>query len=73
MPHRDIFNPLLTKEVPAFDVTLEQWDAIDYVLKYSCSDSRFAQKAHDAIWHILMTPAEIMPESQNRGMQLMRR
>lgn len=50
--HPDPFNVTLL-ESPSLAVTLEQQNVIKKVLELACSDSRFAQKAYDAIWRTL--------------------
>ena len=57
----DPFNAVLL-DSPSLEVTLEQQNIIKKVLELACSDSRFAQKAYDAIWHVLTVGNARVPE-----------
>jgi len=68
--HLDPFKPiLLTVETPTIQVTPEQTEYIQDILEKSCSDSRFAQKAYEAINLVLTAgytpPPEVTSLSPN--------
>jgi hypothetical protein len=57
--YQDPYAPVLF-ESPALDITLEQRVLIKLVLDKACSDSRFSQKAYEAVVAILTTgPTEV--------------
>lgn len=58
--YRDPFNAVLL-DSPALLVTDEQDLYIREVLNTSCSDRQFAQKAYDAIHHILTAEPPVIP------------
>lgn len=59
----DAFHPVLVNpESKSFNPTQEQRDYLWDILEVSCSDTRFAQKAYDAIVLLLLTGYKPLPE-----------
>jgi hypothetical protein len=65
MTYQDTFKPtLMSAESLAFPVSVEQKLAIKEILRTACSDTRFAEKAYDAIEYVLTTgPAPLLRKS----------
>lgn len=49
---REVFTPVLLSS-PPLEITLEQKEYIYNILSVSCSDSKFADKAYQAVMHVL--------------------
>lgn len=50
----DPFNyKLRSRDSKTVEVSIEQQNLIKHILSYSCSDTRFAQKAYGAIMNVL--------------------
>lgn len=58
--HSDVFSPALL-ESESLVVSLEQQNRIRDILRYSSSDSKFADKAFDAIWFVLTNGSAVPP------------
>lgn len=70
--HMDAYRPVLL-ESPRLEASQEQLHYIAEILRVSCSDSRFAQKAYAAIERVLSNPDPELyppPEPEAKAMQL---